>query len=185
MIAAMSTARNNYIQFEPDASLVRRAWHGYLGTLLLVHVAEIAGSANGPGQPLGEELALLRLALATSATLIAVVLAFGPMSEEHSSRLIAATPWGSGRRASRCALAYVTAQTAGGLTGALLVFWSFHAAPATELCGWWTIAVGCCVSRACRGSAKPGWPSSWRRQCDRSFSGGSIEMCAIAPPPSR
>lgn len=101
-------------------SLARRVVAEGLGTALLV--AAVIGSGIMAQRLAGPEVALALLAntVATGGALVALILTFGPISGAHFNPIV--TAWAAATRAlsTRDALAYVLAQVAGGLLGAML-----------------------------------------------------------------
>ena len=108
---------------KPD--LRRRLTSEFLGTLLLV--ATVVGSgitaerlANG-----NVALALLANALATGASLVALILTFGPISGAHFNPVVSLADFLEGGLSRYETLAYVLAQTLGGIGGTLLAHLMF------------------------------------------------------------
>lgn len=101
-------------------SLARRAVAEALATALLV--AAVIGSGIMAQRLAGPDVALALLAntIATGGALVALILTFGPISGAHMNPVV--TLWAALRRdlAARDAGAYVIAQLAGGLAGAIL-----------------------------------------------------------------
>lgn len=119
---------------DPTLPLTRRAAVEFVGTLLLMLAATNGGllartlGADGPG------LARLCSALVTGGALVGLVVALGNASGGHFNPLITALQWIAGERRTRCTLAYIAAQIAGGLLGAMLAIVAFGAAA-------WPVAV--------------------------------------------
>lgn len=109
----------------PAVPLGRRLLAEGLGTGLLVTVvvgSGIAAQRLSPGDP---GLQLLENSLVTALGLGVLVLVLGPVSGAHLNPVISAVDWLLGRRAGTGlgagrASAYVAAQTAGAVAGALL-----------------------------------------------------------------
>ena len=108
---------------KPD--LRRRLTSEFLGTLLLV--ATVVGSgitaerlANG-----NVALALLANTLATGASLVALILTFGPISGAHFNPVVSLADFLEGGLSRYETLAYVLAQTLGGIGGTLLAHLMF------------------------------------------------------------
>lgn len=104
---------------EPQASLGRRATAEFIGTAFLL--AGIVGSgimASRLSTDAG--LVLLQNAIATSALLVALILAFGPLSGGHFNPVVTGADWWFGGLPGRDALAYVGAQFAGGVCGVMV-----------------------------------------------------------------
>lgn len=101
-------------------NLPRRLTAEFLGTLLLV--ATVVGSgimaerlANG-----NIALALLANTIATGATLVALILAFGPVSGAHLNPVVSVADALEGGLPWSETLAYIPAQILGGICGTLL-----------------------------------------------------------------
>lgn len=101
-------------------TLARRVVAEGIGTALLV--AAVIGSGIMAERLAGPDvaLALLANALATGGALVAILVAFGPISGAHLNPVV--TAWSAFTRAlpARDAAAYVAAQLAGGLGGAVV-----------------------------------------------------------------
>ncbi|MBU0583513.1 MAG: aquaporin [Alphaproteobacteria bacterium] len=108
--------------FEADArtALTRRAGVEGIGTLMLMLAIVGSGqmSARLAGAPSG--LGLLIAALATAGALIGLIVSFGAASGGHFNPLITLLQWLRGERGTACTVAYVAAQLAGGVIGAML-----------------------------------------------------------------
>jgi glycerol uptake facilitator-like aquaporin len=103
---------------KPD--LRRRLTSEFLGTLLLV--ATVVGSgimaerlANG-----NVALALLANTLATGASLVALILTFGPISGAHFNPVVSLADFLEGGLSRYETLAYILTQTLGGISGSSL-----------------------------------------------------------------
>lgn len=108
--------------FEKDPALVlsRRAFAEGVGSLLLMMAvtgAALTGQRLSGGN---HELGLLVSALATSGSLVGLILALGSVSGGHFNPLITGLQWLAGQRSLRCTLAYIGAQIVGASLGALL-----------------------------------------------------------------
>lgn len=103
-----------------SAPLPRRALAEYLGTALLVTVVVGSGIAAERLSPDDVGLQLLENAAATAAGLIALILAFGPVSGAHFNPVVSAVDAWFGGLSRRDLPAYVGAQIAGGASGAVL-----------------------------------------------------------------
>jgi glycerol uptake facilitator-like aquaporin len=107
------------------SGLARRLLAEFIGTGLLVAVvvgSGIMAARLSPGQP-GLELA--ENTLATVAGLAVLIVVLGPVSGAHFNPVVSAADWAIGRRSraglpGRDALAYMAAQTAGAIGGAVL-----------------------------------------------------------------
>jgi glycerol uptake facilitator-like aquaporin len=103
----------------------RRLLAEFTGTALLVTVVVGSGIAAAQLSPGDVGLQLLENSVATALGLAVLILLFGPASGAHFNPVISAADWLLGRRwgtglRARDAIAYVAAQTAGGIFGALL-----------------------------------------------------------------
>ncbi|GAB1693340.1 aquaporin [Krasilnikovia sp. M28-CT-15] len=121
-------------------SLARRASAEFAGTALLTAAVVGSGIAATQLSPHDVGLQLLENAVATALALAALILTFGPVSGAHFNPVVSAVDWWCGRSAHsgltpRELAAYVPAQTAGAITGAVLadvmfgrpaVAWSHH-----------------------------------------------------------
>lgn len=112
-------------------TLARRASAEFLGTAVLV--ATVVGSGI-MGSLLSDDLAVTLLinALATVAALGVLIWAFGPISGAHFNPLVSIADWGLGRRRgtglpARDVGAYIVAQVAGAICGAILANAMFEA----------------------------------------------------------
>lgn len=103
-----------------SAPLPRRALAEYLGTALLVTVVVGSGIAAERLSPDDVGLQLLENAAATAAGLVALILAFGPVSGAHFNPVVSAVDAWFGGLSRRDLPAYVGAQIAGGASGAVL-----------------------------------------------------------------
>ncbi|MGA0601120.1 aquaporin [Caulobacter sp. KR2-114] len=105
----------SFFERDPGAPLWRRALAEGVGAFLLVLViaASFAGTCCLPPGP-----ATVARALAISAALAGLMIAFGPVSGGHFNPLITACQWFERRRNTACLLAYLCAQLAGGVLGA-------------------------------------------------------------------
>jgi arsenate reductase len=101
------------------ATLARQALAEFLGSAGLVTVVIGSGIA---AQRLSDDvgLQLLENALATGAGLIALILAFGPVSGAHLNPVITLADRAFGGVTNRQVAAYLPAQFAGGVLGAVL-----------------------------------------------------------------
>ncbi|HEX7167771.1 MAG TPA: aquaporin [Acidimicrobiales bacterium] len=115
--------------------LARRALAEYCGTAFLVAVVVGSGIAAENLSPGDAGLQLLENAAATAAGLVALILAFGPVSGAHFNPVVSLVDAAFGGLAGRDVPAYAAAQVAGAVTGAVLanlmfdldaVSWSAH-----------------------------------------------------------
>jgi glycerol uptake facilitator-like aquaporin len=102
----------------PD--LARRALAEFLGTGLLVAVVVGSGIAAQRLSPGDVGLQLLENSAATAAGLVAIILAVGAISGAHLNPVVSLADAFFGGLARRDLLAYVPAQIAGGICGAML-----------------------------------------------------------------
>jgi glycerol uptake facilitator-like aquaporin len=109
--------------------IVDTAWRPllaeFVGTGLLVTVVVGSGIAAARLSPNDVGLQLLENSIATALGLGVLILIFGPVSGAHFNPVVSAVDWALGRRAQaglgvRTVLAYGTAQTLGGMAGAML-----------------------------------------------------------------
>lgn len=111
-------------------ALPRRATAEFTGTALLVAAVVGSGIAATRLSPTDVGLQLLENAIATALALGALILIFGPVSGAHLNPVVSAVDWWLGRRAgtglaTRELAAYVVAQVAGAITGAVLAHLMF------------------------------------------------------------
>jgi glycerol uptake facilitator-like aquaporin len=88
----------------------------FAGTLLLVLVVVGVGLNTWRGSP---TLGVVAEALGTAGALVGLIIAFGQVSGGHFNPLITLLQWLSGLRDLPCTIAYVVAQAAGGIVGAV------------------------------------------------------------------
>jgi glycerol uptake facilitator-like aquaporin len=100
--------------------LVRQAVAEFLGSAGLVTVVIGSGIAAERLSPHDPGLALLENALVTGAGLVALILAFGPVSGGHFNPVVTLADRSLGGVGGRQAAVYVAAQLAGGVLGAIL-----------------------------------------------------------------
>lgn len=106
-------------------SPARRALAELLGTGLLVAVVIGSGIMAARLSPHDVGLELLENAVATAAGLTVLIMMFGPVSGAHFNPVVSLADWALGRRtgtglSGRDLLAYLPAQVAGGIGGAVL-----------------------------------------------------------------
>ena len=114
---------------QPDLS--RRAVAEFTGTAFLVAVVVGSGIAAQRLSPGDVGLQLLENAVATAAGLAAVILAVGPVSGAHLNPVVSVVAAAFGGLAWRDLPAYVAAQVAGGIAGAVVANLMFEL-PAVE-----------------------------------------------------
>ena len=100
--------------------LARRLLAEYLGSAFLAAVVIGSGIAASQLSPDDTGLALLENAAATAAGLFAIILMFGPVSGGHFNPVVSLVDAHFGGLSRRDALAYVPAQVAGCITGAIV-----------------------------------------------------------------
>lgn len=100
--------------------LARRALAEYCGTAFLVAVVVGSGIAAERLSPDDTGLQLLENAAATAAGLVALILAFGPVSGGHLNPVVSLADAVFGGLARRDLPAYVCAQMGGAITGAVV-----------------------------------------------------------------
>jgi arsenate reductase len=123
-----------------EPALARRLLAEFVGTALLVTVVVGSGIAASRLSPNDLGLQLLENSTVTAFGLVALILAFGPVSGAHFNPIVSTADWLLGRRSrtgltGRDVLGYTAAQTAGAIAGAILadamfdvplVRWSHH-----------------------------------------------------------
>lgn len=106
-------------------TLLRRAVAEFTGTLLLL-AAVVGSGIMGERLAAGNiALALLANTLATGAALIAIILAFGPISGAHLNPAVTLADAWVGGIAWREAPAYIFAQMTGAFAGVVAAHWMF------------------------------------------------------------
>ena len=103
----------------PASLLARQALAEFLGSAGLVAVVIGSGIAAQQLSPHDVGLQLMENALATGAGLAALILAFGPASGGHFNPVVSLVDRAFGGITNRQALAYLPAQFAGGIVGAM------------------------------------------------------------------
>ena len=106
-------------------ALPRRLLAEFAGTALLVTVVVGSGIAAAQLSPHDVGLQLLETSTATAFGLGVLILVFGPVSGAHFNPVVTGADWLLGQRArtgitAQHAIAYLLAQGAGGIAGALL-----------------------------------------------------------------
>jgi glycerol uptake facilitator-like aquaporin len=99
--------------------LSRRLFAEFLGSAFLAAIVIGSGIAAQQLSPNDTGLALLENAAATAAGLFAIILMFGPVSGAHLNPVVSLVDASFGGLAWRDALAYIPAQVAGCVTGAI------------------------------------------------------------------
>jgi arsenate reductase len=128
-------------------SLGRQALAEFLGSAGLVTVVIGSGIAAQRLSPDDTGLQLLENALATGAGLVALILAFGPVSGGHFNPVITLADRFFGGLPNRSAALYLPAQLVGGVVGAVLANLMF-ALPAVTISGKDRSAAGLWLSEA-------------------------------------
>ena len=103
-----------------DVQLWRRLLAEYLGSALLAALVIGSGIAAAQLSPSDVGLELLENALATGAGLFAIILMFGPVSGAHLNPVVSFVDAVFGGISLRDAAAYLPAQVAGCISGAVL-----------------------------------------------------------------
>jgi glycerol uptake facilitator-like aquaporin len=116
-----------FFERDPNIPLVRRTTVEAAGTLLLVFAVVGSGLTSQHVLHQTPAFGLFTSAVATAGALVGLILALGSVSGGHFNPLISSLQWLAGERRFDCALAYVAAQFAGGLVGALLANVTFGA----------------------------------------------------------
>jgi len=99
--------------------LSRRLFAEFLGSAFLAAIVVGSGIAARQLSPTDTGLALLENSAATAAGLFAIILMFGPVSGAHFNPVVSLADAAFGGLAWRDALAYIPAQIAGCVTGAV------------------------------------------------------------------
>src|SRR5439155_26769720 len=110
----------------------RRALAEFCGTAFLVAVVVGSGIAAQRLSPGDTGLQLLENAAATAAGLVALILAFGPVSGAHFNPVVSAADAIFGGLDWRDVPGYVAAQVAGAITGAVVPNLMFELDPVTR-----------------------------------------------------
>ena len=110
--------------------LARRVVAEGIGTALLVAIV-VGSGIYAERLSADEGLQLLENSIATGAGLIALILAFGPVSGAHFNPVVTLADRFLGGISTRDALAYVTAQIVGGCVGTVLANLMFDLDPIT------------------------------------------------------
>jgi len=113
-------------------SLARRAVAEAIGTALLVVAVIGSGISASRLSPSDLGVQLFENAIATGAALVAIILAFGPVSGAHLNPIVTAVEGARGRLPTIEVPTYVGAQIAGGIAGAVLAN-LMYSLPAVEL----------------------------------------------------
>jgi glycerol uptake facilitator-like aquaporin len=112
-----------------DATLLRRAAAELIGTALLLLAVVGSGIAAQRLSPNATGLELLENALVTGAALVAIVFALGPLSGAHLNPVVTCVDAALGGVRSAEAIAYIAAQLAGAVLGAIAANVMFGLAP--------------------------------------------------------
>ncbi|MEA2149510.1 MAG: hypothetical protein QOD69_1340 [Solirubrobacteraceae bacterium] len=99
--------------------LSRRLFAEFLGSAFLAAIVIGSGIAAQQLSPSDTGLALLENSVATAAGLFAIIVMFGPVSGAHFNPVVSLVDAAFGGLAWRDALAYIPAQIAGCVTGAI------------------------------------------------------------------
>lgn len=103
-----------------DIALWRRLVAEFLGSAMLAAIVVGSGIAAQQLSPSDTGLELLENALVTGAGLVAIILMFASVSGAHYNPVVSFVDWAFGGISLRDAAAYVPAQVAGCITGALV-----------------------------------------------------------------
>jgi glycerol uptake facilitator-like aquaporin len=103
-----------------EPPLIRRALAEFLGSAFLTATVIGSGIAAARLSPGDTGLQLLENAAATAAGLATFILMFGPISGAHFNPVVSLVDVALGRRGHRDLLAYVPAQVAGCIVGAIV-----------------------------------------------------------------
>src|SRR3954454_16591294 len=106
--------------------LPRRTLAEFCGTAFLVAVVVGSGIAAQRLSPGDTGLQLFENASATAAGLVALILAFGPVSGAHFNPVVSAADSLFGGLAARQLPAYVVAQVTGAITGSIVATLMFN-----------------------------------------------------------
>lgn len=114
------------------ASLSRRLLAEFIGTAILLATIIGSGIAAQRLSPSEPGLELLENSIATGAALVAIILAFGPVSGAHFNPVITLADRLMGDLSTATAVGYLVVQLAGALLGAVLANMMFSL-PAAEV----------------------------------------------------
>ena len=114
-------AKTCFFEEDPQADLARRAMVEGLGSLLLMLVAAGSGLAMQHMLRQTTTYNVVASAISTAGALVGLIFAFGSVSGGHFNPLITVLQGLARERNRDCVLAYVTAQCAGAIAGALLL----------------------------------------------------------------
>ena len=115
--------------FQPMPSLTRRLLAEALGTAFLLMAVVGSGIAAQRLSPGDTGLQLLQNSVATAFALMALIWAFAPLSGAHFNPVVTLADTVLHRRPAWHAAAYIAAQTAGGIAGAILANLMFALPP--------------------------------------------------------
>ena len=103
-----------------QVSLGRRAFAEFLATALLVAAVVGSGLAAQTLSPNDVGLQLLENTIATAGALFAIIVVFAPISGSHLNPVVTIVDCAIGRRSWSEAIAYIPAQVAGAIAGAIV-----------------------------------------------------------------
>ena len=103
-----------------QVSLTRRAFAEFLATALLVAAVVGSGIAAQTLSPNDVGLQLLENTIATAGALFAIIVVFAPISGSHLNPVVTIVDCAIGRRSWSEAIAYIPAQVAGAIAGAIV-----------------------------------------------------------------
>jgi glycerol uptake facilitator-like aquaporin len=146
---ANSGVQTCFFEADPVGALSRRTLVEGFGTSLLMLVATASALRGQQLVPSLPGLGLLISAVAIAGALAGLIVAFGAVSGGHFNPLITVLQWLGGERSLRCTMAYVIAQCAGAVLGALVGSALFAADPNTVVPReGWRMAFSECVASA-------------------------------------
>ncbi len=177
-------AETCFFERSPDLALGRKATVEGVGTLLLVLAAAGSGLTANSLFHDASFLARVANAVAIAGSLVGLVVAFGSVSGGHFNPLISALQWLTGERRFDCTVAYVAAQTAGGVAGALLANVIFGAQPSIAVppSGTWRLVLSEVVATAALMIIVFGCARSGRKDAGPFAVGAWLTAAIIATP---
>jgi glycerol uptake facilitator-like aquaporin len=133
----MAAQRTCFHESDPRLALWRRAGVEGIGTFALVLAATGSGIAAARAFATLPGMILPVTAVAIAAALVGLIVALGSVSGGHYNPLITLLQWLGRERNGMCTIAYVAAQSLGGLLGgaAAAALWGGPSGPASGLAG--------------------------------------------------
>lgn len=179
--------------YERDSSLAlpRRVVVETAGTTLLMLVVAASGQSFQRLGAIGA-IGTVAGAVAVSASLVGLILAFGAVSGGHFNPIITIMQWMWGDRSPQCTISYVCGQIVGALLGAILANSLFPAAAsqalvATNSMVWSEVVAACALMTVVFGCARSGRPESgpfgvgaWLTAAIVALPSGSVANPAIS-----